>query len=248
VYFPPSLPAQTHHSFNEYLYITTTDMLCNEYPNSGLLFLGDFNNFSISKLLTSHGLKRIVQGPTRGSAILDLIITNLSNYYGTSEILAPLGSADYSIVTWTPCASNPTQNQSAKVTKRLMRCYPHSSINAFGRWASIPCHEWFQALNSNCTPDELASSFTLDLVEAMNRIFPLKTVKIHPSDKPWITSTIKNLIKTRQKAFHDGNLRLWRNLRNKVQHAISMRKKSFYNTKARQLKKNDNRKWWTIIN
>jgi hypothetical protein len=131
-----------------------------------------------------------------------------------------------------------------------MRCYPHSSINAFGRWASIPCHEWFQALNSNCTPahDELASSFTLDLVEAMNRIFPLKTVKIHPSDKPWVTSTMKNLIKTRQKAFHDGNLRLWRNLRNKVQHAISMRKKSFYNTKARQLKKNDNRKWWTIIN
>ena len=103
-----------------------------------------------------------------------------------SEILAPLGSAEYSIVTWTPCAFNPTQNQSAKVTKRLMRCYPHSSINAFGRWVSIPCHEWFQAPNSNCIPahDELASSFTLDLVEAMNRIFPLKTVKIHPSDKP----------------------------------------------------------------
>ena len=109
-------------------------------------------------------------------------------------------------------------------------------------------HDRFGELGPNPTVDDLTVSFTSHLVEAIDRIFPLKTVKCHPSDKPWITPAIKKLIKDRQKAFHNHNIPLWRSLRHKVQHVITERKKSFYKIKAQHLRKNDCRKWWKIIN
>ena len=114
------------------------------------------------------------------------------------------------------------------------------------RW--VTAHDWFGELGPNPTVDDLTVSFTSHLVEAIDRIFPLKTVKCHPSDKPWITPAIKKLIKDRQKAFHNHNNPLWRSLRHKVQHVITERKKSFYKNKAQHLRKNDCRKWWKIIN
>ena len=66
VYYLSGLHAQTHHCFNEHL-IITVDTLHIQYPNCGLLFLGqvisDFDNFDISNLLSSHGLNQVVQSP-----------------------------------------------------------------------------------------------------------------------------------------------------------------------------------------
>ena len=77
VYHPPGLPEHEHSLLNEYL-TNTTDTLCNLHPNCGLIFLGDFNDFEISKLLSRHNLEQVVQVPTRGPSTLDLIITNLT--------------------------------------------------------------------------------------------------------------------------------------------------------------------------
>lgn len=90
VYHPPGLPAEDHRSLNEYV-INTIDFLRNKYPDYGVVVLGDFNDFDISQLLSTHNLKQVVQLPTRGSAILDLIVTNLRNKYMSPRILAPLG-------------------------------------------------------------------------------------------------------------------------------------------------------------
>ena len=49
---------------------------------------------------------------------------------------------------------------------------------------------------------------------------PTKTVKIHQTDKPWITPLIKKLISQRQAAFAAGNTLRWRELRNRVKREI----------------------------
>ena len=203
----------------------TTDTLCNLYPNCGLIFLGDFNDFEISKLLSRHNLDQVVQVPTRGPSTLDLIITNLSNFYDTSQVLAPLGASDHNIVTWVPCPANPNFKPSSKSVKHLVRRYPRSSIDAFGRWASA--NDWFNELGPNANVDDLAISFSSSMVQAIDRIFPAKLVKRHHTDKPWITPTIKSLIRDRQKAFHSGNIPLWQSLRRRVHHEIEGRKNLF---------------------
>ena len=134
-----------------------------------------------------------------------------------------------------------------KTVKRLVRRYPRLGIDAFGRW--ITSHGWFSELGPNPTVDDLAISFTTQLTEAIDRIFPLKTLKCHQSDKPWITPAIKLLIQDRQKAFHSQNISLWRSLKYKVQQEITARKKSFYKNKVQHLRKNDHcRKWWNVVN
>ena len=124
--------------------------------------------------------------------------------------------------------------------------FPQSSIDAFGRWASA--RKWIEEAAPNATVDDLTSSFTSQLAQAIDRIFPPRTVKRHITDKPWITPEIKNLIKDRQKAFHSNNTPLWPLLKNKVQLEIAEKKKSFYSNKVNHLKSSDTRKWWKIVN
>jgi hypothetical protein len=94
----------------------------------------------------------------------------------------------------------------------------------------------------------LASSFTSQLAQAIDRIFPPRTVKRHITDKPWIMLEIKNLIKDRQKACHSNNTPLCRLLKNKIQLEITEKKKSFYRNKVNHLKSSDTRKWWKMVN
>ena len=79
-----------------------------------------------------------------------------------------------------------------------------SARAAFGRWCCS--REWFSDAESKNSASALASSFTDELNSAVDRFFPSKVIRIHNSDKPWMTPALKKLIYQRQKAFHSGNL------------------------------------------
>jgi hypothetical protein len=245
VYHPPGRTAQEHQYLKQYL-IDTLDSLRNKYPDCGLVVMGDFNDFDVAGLLSNHSLKQVVQEPTRGTAKLDLIITNLHNLYDSPVVTTPLGASDHNSVRWKPQSIQATNQQAAIIRKRQVRRYPKSSIDAFGRWATSQV--WFKDLGPNPTVEEQATSFTSHLVAAIDNHFPLKTVRYVQSDKPWITPSIKLLIKERQKAFHCGDTQLWRSLKTKLQKEIVARKKHFYRDKVQHLKKDDCRKWWSVVN
>ena len=101
----------------------------------------------------------------------------------------------------------------------------------------------FDKLSDNPWTDELVTSFSSQVTNALNNIFPLKTVKLHHTDKPWITPSIKQLIKDRQKAFYRGDKQQWQLLKCKVQSEIKQRKEMFYKDKIQHLRKDDCRKW-----
>lgn len=163
----------------------------------------------------------------------------MHNLYSSPTTRAPLGSSDHNIVLWHPSQVH-RRSPGVKSTKRLVRHYPRSGIDAFGRWATT--HEWFIDLGPSPSVDDLASSFTIQLTDAVNRILPAKTIKLRRRDKPWITPELKLMIKDRQKAFHSGNILTWCSLKYKVQQKIAKRKKSFYKNKVQHLKKDDCRK------
>ena len=89
----------------------------------------------------------------------------------------------------------------------------------------------------------LTSSFSDDLCNAINIYFPAKSVKLHPTDKPWMSVEIKSLILERQRAYHSGSNDRWRLLRNKVRKAICKRKKEFFARKVMSLKTSDPGSW-----
>ena len=125
--------------------------------------------------------------------------------------------------------------------KRRLRRFTRSSMDGFGRWISH--HTWFSGLDSNVSVDRMTESFMHDLTAAINAFFPTKTVRIHDTDKPWMTSSIKLLILNRQRAFHSGMNDRWKHLRNKVRKTILQRKETFYREKAHNLKGTNPQKW-----
>ena len=103
-----------------------------------------------------------------------------------------LGTSDHGAVFWRPKPSRDITVRAHKAQKRSVRRFPESAINAFGRWVSS--HHWFTRLDSVASVDSLTESFNTDVKTAIDIRFPLKSVKIHPTDIPWMTSRIKQLI------------------------------------------------------
>ena len=128
-----------------------------------------------------------------------------------------------------------------------MRRFPVSALNAFGRWVSV--HSWFAhtCAADSLSVDSLTSSFSDDLCNAISIYFPAKSIKLHPTDKPWMSAEIKSLILERQRAYHSGSNDRWRLLRNKVRIEICKRKKEFFARKVMSLKTSDPRSWWSLV-
>ena len=50
------------------------------------------------------------------------------------------------------------------------------------------------------------NDFQSTLATAMEKCLPMRSVKLHPTDKPWMTVEIKDAIKKRQRALGNGEL------------------------------------------
>ena len=61
------------------------------HPQAGVIISGDRNSVDIGALLqVDRSLRQVVKKPTRGYKILDVILTNLYQYYDVPEIVPPI--------------------------------------------------------------------------------------------------------------------------------------------------------------
>ncbi|CAB4012721.1 Hypothetical predicted protein [Paramuricea clavata] len=91
VYHPPSSNAP---AMNEYLSCQLSAFE-SSFPNTGTVLLGDFNKLNVSGFSRHFRLKQLVKFPTRGNNTLDLILTDLKEYYSTPEKLSSFGLSDH---------------------------------------------------------------------------------------------------------------------------------------------------------
>ena len=245
MYFPDA-PADEQQARASYI-IECIDSVKSTHPDCGVVLLGDFNTLDVKNILTNHTLKQLVCKPTRGNSVLDLVISNLDSYYNKPVVSAHLGSSDHCSVHWVPNSNYGSSKLTAKKKVVKTRRFPESALNAFGRWVSA--HSWFAHTRAvDYLPvDDLTRSFSHDLCNAINIYFPAKSVKIHPTDKPWMSAKIKSLILERQRTYHSGSNEKLRLLRNKVRMAICKRKKEFFARKVKSLKTSDLRSWWSLV-
>ena len=244
MYFPDA-PADEQRARASYI-IECIDSVKSAHPDCGVVLLGDFNTLDVKNILTNHTLKQLVREPSRGNSVLDLVISNLASYYNEPVVSAHLGSSDH-CSHWVPNSNYGSSKLTAKKKVVKTHRFPESALNAFGRLVSA--HSWFaHTCAVDYLPvDDLTTSFSDDFCNAINIYFPAKSVKIHPTDKPWMSAEIKSLILERQRAYHSGSNEKWRLLRNKVHMAICKRKKEFFACKVKGLKSSDPRSWWSLV-
>ena len=55
------------------------------HPNCGIVLAGDFNQLNIANICRHYGLKQVVKFLTRQEATLDLVLTNIREFYSETE-------------------------------------------------------------------------------------------------------------------------------------------------------------------
>ena len=177
-------------------------------------------------------MKQLVLVPTRAERILDLIITNIPQSYGKDTLVMypPFGQSDNNMVVLHAKERLPNTPNQRTVKKRDTR---PSKKNELGRYLSAI--DWSIVESTVSSEDKLR--LLIDFINVgLDTIMPVKQVKLHNNDPPWITAAFKNLIKLRQKAFSKGDTQLYRSYRNSVNGETKLCRSKLFFSKILQLK------------
>jgi hypothetical protein len=126
----------------------------------------------------------------------------------------------------------PLKLDKVKVWKRDLR---ESSLQPFGRWSTS--FDWSDIFTTNACEDKYGK-FNDIMSDTIDILLPLKKTKATKCDKPWLTSSIKELILKRQKALHyyGKNSDAYKFWRNQVQQSIKSARFKYYAQSVEKLK------------
>ena len=186
-------------------------------------------------------LRNLLTKPTRGSNILDQVFFTLSHYYDDALILPPVGFSDHSSVLLLPSMNQAPSLPTTRVHKR--DCRP-SNRNAL--LSSLQAVNWTPLYHCNSCEDQL-NVFQSVLSSAIDICLPYRAMKLHPTDKPWMTAEIKDAIKKRQHAWVKGLPHLYKLYRNKVNRLCKQARRRFYRDSISHTRDTNPKKWWDNI-
>ena len=95
--------------------------------------------------------------------------------------------------------------------------------------------------------DEKVNIFTTALKNLLDQCQPECLLKVHPSDRPWLTPQIKREIKARQQAYARGDSVEYKERCEKVSGLVSKAKLRYYKSKVEKTKHNDQSKWYNAV-
>ena len=123
-------PSSSDSAMLEYL-TNCLSSIESQYPNSGIILLRDFNQLNIASLKRGYNLKQIVKFPTRGSNILDLVLTNLKDLFKDPIQRAPFGLSDHVSVEVQPQVRSHFPPSKQKVKSRDLRAGSRLAVRSY---------------------------------------------------------------------------------------------------------------------
>ncbi|XP_078603982.1 uncharacterized protein LOC144877809 [Branchiostoma floridae x Branchiostoma japonicum] len=223
--------------------VTAVDSIHSNQPQAGILLCGDLNGLPLRRLQAAHPtLRQIVKQPTRGTAILDVVITNIAEHYCKPRIIPPVGRSDHSCVVLQP---------EKPVVKRPAVRVPGRFVTQHrkrGLAVAVALQDW-AAVFEETTVQEKVAKFYKILTNLLDKHCPVKMKSVRSDDKGWITEGVKRAITKRQTEFlRHGKSPEWKRLRNKVNTTVRQAKNWHYRNCVQQLRGEAPRKWWESIN
>jgi len=108
-----------------------------------------------------------------------------------------------------------------------------SKVNSVRRFLlEIP---WSSLLSSDQSCEGKLSLLTEVINCGLDTIMPVRSIKIHEADRPWVSKHLKQLIIRRQKVFSTGNQPLFKILRNKINREGKRCRMVYYENKAKDV-------------
>ena len=214
------------------------------YPNCALILAGDFNHLDVKSIQRHLRLKQMVKKPTRKDAILDLVLTNLHDFYEEPQHFPPFGLSDHQTVT----VESLVRENCDQPCKFVLKRYKRESRKAeLGRYLSVI--DWSVLFSSSNDCQEMLNIFNKVIHIGLDILMPIKRVRVNTRDAPWMTDNLKSLIIKRQKAFHEhgGESPQYKFYRNKVNRERKSVKASLYQLKVEHMKEENPKVWWKEV-
>ena len=238
VYHTPKVDNKT---MLEYL-IQSLSSIEAKFPNCGTIVLGDFDQRDTSRLRSWFDLKNTVPFPTRGPNYLDKVSTNLNRHYCVPTKLPPFGLSDHDSVEVRPLQRSQQPETKHKILSCDQRTSARMAMSTYLQEVNIP--EMLDTVNT-CE----GKLFMLEMIvkRGLDFVLPLKSKTIHSNEPPWISRTLKDLIKKRQKAPAQGHVNEFKQLRNRVNRVRKLCRSKFYAAKVQHLKGCQPSTWWKEV-
>ena len=244
VYYPGSnsLYAPNQDELIDHI-IVNTQYLKNKYSNPLFFILGDFNDLCIERLLKICQFTQKVKVPTRGRKTLDYIISNAcDNLYNEPYTIPKIGKGDHFPVIYEPKMYKPPPQKKNKVNKRN---FLRSAVLEFGNW--ITHHNWSEVLEED-DPDLKVCAYIKTIWYQIEKYFPLQTVTLSNTDKPWITPDIKKKIQLRRKAHLQKNFEVRDQLHKAIKKMCFELRLKYRKNNIHLLNNLESKNWYRQIN
>jgi hypothetical protein len=162
-------------------------------------------------------LKQIVKFFTRKKEILDVLMTNVFQFYNSPVIIPPVQPdipgqgvpSDHSVPMCVPHTDphNPPAREYKTVVSRPL---PDSKIREFGQWITI--EQWEEIIGES-DPTQQVRIFETFIEQKLDQYFPHKITKLGIGDKVFMTAELKTLKRKRMREYRkngksDRNTRL----------------------------------------
>ena len=148
------------------------------FPSCGLIITGNFNHVNTGRLQSRFKLKQLVK---RGDAVLDLVVTNMSDHFSCPQRFIPFGLSDHCAVIVQPKRRESNQHTRKSITIRDIRVSKKICLARY--FSNI---DWSIVTNQpSCKGKFKAFREVVDI--GMSNIMPERTINVYPKDVPWMS-------------------------------------------------------------
>ena len=203
-----------------------------KYKDPYLLIAGDFNQWKIGNVLANfQDIKEVNIGSTRGDKAIDKIFVNFSRSVVGSGTVDPLETEDEEAAKSDHrvayCKAVLERRQKYEWETYSYRHYNDDSVERFREW--VVMHGW-EEVKEGRTADEKAEAYQALVVGAVERFFPLRTVKRKSTDPPWLDKKTLKMIDQRKELYiqEGGRTAVWKEEKKRTADAVKKRKRVFF--------------------
>ena len=252
-YIPPNYPVPRAKQCLEYIENCIIDIK-RIYRDPYIVVAGDFNQWEIDQALAEFvDLREVHVGPTRGDRAINRLFCNMTSGMSASGTVPPLetapegdGPSSRSDHLVTYMTTKLPRREAFEWVTYTYRQYSDEARDAFGGWVVL--HDWMEVITAEGS-HEKAVAYQATIDSAMDRFFPLRTVRKKSTDLPWMTKGIKKKIRRRKRIYRkEGFSLVWRRLKKTIDDTLKERKRKYMERKKQELTAEDaNRYFFRLV-
>ena len=233
--------------------IDTIQVLRAKFSNDvNFIIGGDFNRLNIGDILDSYGaLKQVISVPTRNTATLEIILTDLHTMYHPPTTIPPLQvdsekvgkDGDHEIVILAP-KSNAQYMIKRQKKAIVTRPLPESKIQNFEK--AIMSTNWEKIFKDKNIHQQV-ETFHQVLRSNLDQFFPEKVAQMSNLDREWMTPELKQILRAKQREyFKHRKSEKYKKLEKKFKKLKRKTLKTFYSKFVNDLKSTEPGKWFKM--